>query len=804
MRKLIISTFLLIFTMSITAQNSIHGKVVDENNNPLSKAVVKLLQTKQSALTNEKGEFEFRDLKDFAYSLTVKYIGFETYEQIIKTGSTIIVQMKPLQVQLEDVIVVATRATASTPVAFTNVSKKQIDERNSGQDLPYLLMLTPSFVSTSDAGTGIGYTGFRIRGTDANRTNVTINGIPYNDSESHNVYFVDMPDFASSLSSVQIQRGVGTSTNGASAFGASINLLTEKLNPIPYAETGVSFGSFGTMKKTLKVGSGLINNFAIDARLSDLVSDGYIDRASVKMKSYFVSAGYYGDKTLVKFITFGGNENTYIAWKGVDFDNYPRTYNDAGQYTDNNGKTKFYSNQIDNFSQYHYQLHLTQLLTSSLTMNAALHYTRGEGYYEEYKTDRNYLEYGLTPAVIDGVTLKKTDLVRQKWLDNHFGGATFALNYNKEKYTLTVGGAANKYFGDHYGKVIWVRNPNNIDVDHQYYFNKSTKTDANVYTKLNYHFTDNLLAYIDLQYRFILLKMNGEDDKYDAKKAQMRLLTSPKPFHFFNPKLGLSYEIDPVNSIFASIAVANREPNRSNYTDAGLNDKPTSERLYDTELGYNYKSSNFNIGTNLYFMKYKNQLVLSGKYSEIGEALTSNIPHSYRAGIELIAGIQLVDGFRWEGNLNISQNKIQNFTEYAAMYDADRNWIGTKENYFEKTDISYSPNVVANSVFSYTFKGFETALYSTYVGKQYLDNTANNDRSINAYFVNNLRVGYSFELKKIKEIGFNLLINNLLNSKYETNGYNDNSYYLDGKRVNEKRYFPQAGINFLFSTTLKF
>ncbi|MBP1638066.1 MAG: hypothetical protein H6Q18_855 [Bacteroidetes bacterium] len=613
-----------------------------------------------------------------------------------------------------------------------------------------------------------------------------------------------MPDFASSLSSVQIQRGVGTSNNGASAFGASINLLTEKLNSVPYAETGISFGSFGTLKKTLKVGSGLINNFAIDARLSDLVSDGYIDRASVKMKSYFVSAGYYGDKTLVKFITFGGNENTYIAWKGVDFDNYPRTYNDAGQYTDNNGKTKFYSNQIDNFSQYHYQLHLTQLLTSSLTMNAALHYTRGEGYYEEYKTDRNYLEYGLTPAVIDGVTLKKTDLVRQKWLDNHFGGATFALNYNKEKYTLTVGGAANKYFGDHYGKVIWVRNPNNIDVDHQYYFNKSTKTDANVYTKLNYHFTDNLLAYIDLQYRFILLKMNGEDDKYDAKKAQMRLLTSPKPFHFFNPKLGLSYEIDPVNSIFASIAVANREPNRSNYTDAGLNDKPTSERLYDTELGYNYKSSNFNIGTNLYFMKYKNQLVLSGKYSEIGEALTSNIPHSYRAGIELIAGIQLIDGFRWEGNLNISQNKIQNFTEYAAMYDADRNWIGTKENYFEKTDISYSPNVVANSVFSYTFKGFETALYSTYVGKQYLDNTANNDRSINAYFVNNLRVGYSFELKKIKEIGFNLLINNLLNSKYETNGYNDNSYYLDGKRVNEKRYFPQAGINFLFSTTLKF
>ncbi|MBP1664988.1 MAG: hypothetical protein H6Q19_2128, partial [Bacteroidetes bacterium] len=635
-------------------------------------------------------------------------------------------------------------------------------------------------------------------------TNVTINGIPYNDSESHDVYFVDMPDFASSLSSVQIQRGVGTSNNGASAFGASINLLTEKLNPVPYAETGISFGSFGTLKKTLKAGTGLLNNFAIDARLSSLVSDGYIDRASVNMKSYFVSAGYYADKTIVKFIAFGGNENTYIAWKGVDLDNFPRTYNDAGQYTDSNKKTKFYSNQIDDFNQYHYQLHLTQLLASSLTMNAALHYTRGVGYYEEYKTDRNYEEYGLTPAVIDGVTLKNSDLVRQKWLDNHFGGATFSLNYNKEKCTLTVGGAANKYFGDHYGKVIWVRNPNNIDVDHQYYFNKSTKTDANVYTKLNYHLTDNLLAYIDLQYRFIQLRMNGEDDKYDKKKSQMRQLTSPEPFHFFNPKLGLSYEIDPASSIFASIAVANREPNRSNYTDAGQSDAPTSERLYDTEFGYNYKSSNFNIGTNLFIMKYKNQLILSGKYSEIGEALTSNIPTSYRAGIELIAGIQLIDGFRWEGNLNVSRNKIQNFTEYADMYDADWNWIGTKENFFKKTDISYSPNVVVNSVFSYTFKSFETALYSTYVGKQYLDNTANNDRSINAYFVNNLRFGYSLKLNKIKSIDFNLLINNILNSKYETNGYIWGSYYVDGKRVNEKRYFPQAGINFLFSTTLKF
>ena len=804
MRKLFLINLLFVISFSISAQNFIRGNVVDENNRPLSKAIVTLAQSKQTATTNDDGEFEFAGLKDFAYKLTAKYIGYKTGEQIVKTGSTVIIRMKPLEIHLEDVVVTATRATARTPVAFTTVTKKQIGERNAGQDLPYLLMLTPSFIATSDAGTGIGYTGFRIRGTDANRTNVTVNGIPYNDAESHSVYLVDMPDFASSLNSVQVQRGVGTSTNGASAFGASINMQTETLNPVSYAEIGTSLGSFNTMKNTLKAGTGLINNFAVDVRLSNLVSDGFIDRASANMKSYYASAGYYGNKTMLKFMTFGGKEKTYQAWNGVDLDNYPRTYNELGKYTDSNGNTQFYKNQTDDYGQYHYQLHLTQILSPSLSLNAALHYTRGIGFYEEYKTDRKYAEYGLTPAIVNGTVLKKTDLIRQKWLDNHFGGATFSLNYQKEKYSLIVGGAANQYAGDHYGKVIWVRNATNLNVDHQYYFNKSTKTDANVYGKVNYNLFNNLLAYIDLQYRYIQLNMNGKDDKYDAETGTMRVLSNQKPFHFFNPKVGLNYKINTANSVFASFAVANREPNRNNYTDAGPTEKPTSERLYDTELGYNHQSDGFSFGANVYYMKYKNQLILNGKMSEIGELLTSNIPDSYRTGIELAAGVKITGGLRWDGNLNLSRNKILNFTEYVDMYDADWNWTDTKVNQFEKTDISYSPDLIANSIISYSFRNFETALYSTYVGKQFLDNTSNNDRSIDPYFVNNLRIGYSLKLNQLKSIDFNLLINNLLNTKYETNGYNWYSYYLDGKRVNEKRYFPQAGINFLGSVTIKF
>ncbi len=713
---------------------------------------------------------------------------------------------------LEGIVVSGTRANSNTPVAQATIDKSTITKRNSGQDIPFILSLTPSFITTSDAGTGVGYTGFRVRGTDANRINITVNNIPLNDAESHGVFFVNMPDFASSLSSVQIQRGVGTSTNGSAAFGASLNMQTENARQNPYAELNSTYGSFNTFKNSAKFGTGLMHKyFTVDGRISGITSDGYVDRASVDLRSYYLSASYLNNKTLLKFITFGGKEKTYQAWNGVDLDlvknhplQYNRTYNELGKYTDDKGNVQFYDNQTDNYTQTHYQLHGLQEITSSLMLNVALHYTKGEGYYEEYKKDRKYIEYGLTPVVENGETLKKTDLIRQKWLDNDFYGATFALSYAQNKLKLTWGGGINNYEGEHFGKVIWVRKPNNFDNSKDWYRSSSTKTDANTYLKAYYEILENVFIFSDLQYRSINYKMSGTDDKYDDKAKQMRDITQTHTYSFFNPKVGLNYKINPFNEAYVSFSVANREPNRNNYTDAGVNDKPTSERLYDTELGYRYQSSRFSAGANLYYMKYKDQLILTGKISEIGEALTSNIPDSYRMGIELLGSVKLNNMLRWEGNITLSQNKINNFTEEGIdEYDSNWNWLNTRSNYMGKTDIAYSPHIIANSIATFSYNNFEIAWHSNYVGKQFIDNTANNDRAIDAYFVNNVRLNYTFKLPYVKSIEVGFIVNNLFNEEYETNGYNWYSYYLGSKRVNEKRYFPQAGTNVAGSITIK-
>lgn len=713
-----------------------------------------------------------------------------------------------LHIMLDEVTVSSLRANEKSAVSYSNVSAEEIEKRNAGQDIPYLLSLTPSFVATSDAGTGIGYTGYRIRGTDANRVNVTVNGVPINDSESHGVFFVNMPDFASSLSSVQIQRGVGTSTNGAAAFGASINMQTEKLNPEAYAEISSTYGSFNTNRNMLKAGTGLINDrWAFDARLSNITSDGYIERAWVDMKSYYFSGGYYGKKSTLKFITFGGNERTYQAWNGVysDYLSTNRTYNELGKYKDANGDTKFYDNQTDNYTQNHYQLHWNQVLNDELFFNASAHYTPGKGYYEEYKKDREYVEYGLISDSINGIALKETDLVRRKWLDNHFGGLIWALNYQKNNVSASLGGGINRYDGDHFGKVIWVRNAQNLDVDHEWYRSHAVKDDANVYLKSNINLLDKFTATVDLQYRYIRHIMKGQNDKFDTLTLAMRPLDLDKTFHFFNPKFGLTYQIDNNQDVYGSFSIANREPNRNNYTDAGKDEHPLSERLFDTELGYRIKNERFVAGVNAYYMKYKNQLVLTGKISEIGEPLTSNVADSYRAGIELFAGLNLFAGFRWDGNMTLSQNKIFNFTDVAYVYNANYDPIDKVEALYEKTDIAYAPNIILNSNLSYTFKNFEAAFNSQYVGKQFLDNTSNNEKAMDAYFVNNLSLRYSLPLRNIRSIDFSLMVNNVFNTKYETNGYAWSEFYPgDDTRYNYRYLFPQAGINFLAGITFKF
>ena len=693
-------------------------------------------------------------------------------------------------------------------MAYTTVSKESIEARNQGQDIPFLLALTPSFVATSDAGAGVGYTGFRIRGTDANRVNITVNGVPLNDSESHGVFFVNMPDFASSLSSVQVQRGVGTSTNGAAAFGASINMQTEQLNAKPYAEVSSTLGSFSTNKNMVKVGTGLLDDkFAFDARISNVTSDGYLDRAAVDMKAYYFAGGYYGEKTTIKFITFGGQEKTYQAWYGVRQDSLltNRTFNELGEYKDANGNTQFYKNQTDNYNQTHYQLHWLQEINNHLNFNSSLHYTKGKGYYEEYKTDQPYDFFGLTPAMVDSVTLSTTDLVRQKWLDNDFGGLTCALNYDKKGISASFGGAASRYVGNHFGNVIWARNAQNLDVANEYYRSKSIKDEANIYAKVNAEIIPNLFLMADIQYRIIAYSMEGNIDKLDLTTGKLKDITQNHNFNFFNPKGGLTYKLSENSDVYGSYAIANREPSRNNYTDPSSSERPTFETLYDTELGYRYQSSKLSLGVNGYYMNYNNQLILTGKVNEIGEPLSTNIKDSYRLGIEFTAAAKITDWFRWDGNVTLSENKILNFTEQDVdVYDADTIWIGRQTNDLGTTDIAYSPNVIANSIFTFSYKAFECGIHSAYVGKQYIDNTSDAARSIKAYFVNNLNLRYSLKLKRIKSIDFGLAVNNLLNTRYETNGWTWYSNYLGGERVNDLRFFPQAGTNFLASVTLKF
>lgn len=528
-------------------------------------------------------------------------------------------------VNLQEVQIVSTRATSKTPVAFTNVSKEELKKQNFGQDIPFLLSMTPSALTTSDAGAGIGYTTLRVRGTDGTRINITANGIPMNDAESHTLFWVNMPDFASSVKDIQVQRGAGTSTNGAGAFGASVNMQTEGISMQPYAEINASYGSFNAHKETVKFGTGLLkDHWAFDARLSNIGTDGYIDRASVDLYSFYAQGGYFADNTSVKFITFGGKEKTYHAWNYAtkeEMKKYGRRFNSCGMYTDDDGHIRFYKDQTDNYLQMNYQLLLNHTFSAAWNLNAALHYTKGDGYYQEYKEDRSLKEYRLHPFMYDGKEVEKSDLIRQKKMDNHFGGGVFSVNYRNEKLDASLGGALNYYDGWHFGRVIWVKNYiGELLPDHEYYRNKAKKTDGNLYLKANYNLVAGLNAYADLQYRYINYKIHGDNDKYDYNTDGLQKLAVNDHFNFFNPKAGLNWDIDSNNRVYASFSVAQKEPTRNNYTDGNADEYPKAEKLYDYELGYTYRNTWLSAGVNFYYMDYKDQLVLTGELNEIGEA----------------------------------------------------------------------------------------------------------------------------------------------------------------------------------------
>jgi len=706
-------------------------------------------------------------------------------------------------IALDEVMVTATRVTKETPVAFSEITGRELNERNDGQGIPYLISLTPSVIMTSDAGTGIGYSGFRIRGTDANRINITVNGVPVNDAESHTVFWVNMPDFASSVDNIQIQRGAGTSTNGAAAFGATVAMQTQKSNLKPYAEYSVSAGSFGTVKNTVKGGTGLLyDHFVIDARYSDIRSDGYIDRASAKMSSYFLSGAYYANSTFIKFQTFGSREKTYQAWTGVpsyllDTD---RTYNPCGEYKEN-GITKYYKNQTDNYWQQNYHLSASQRVGDYWNMNLTLHYTPGEGYYEDYKANAKYKSYKL-PGYVDpeGNILEKSDLVRRKWLESDFYGAIYSANFQNERLHFTLGGAINNYVCDHFGRVMWVKYAQALpEPDFEYYRNTGKKLDYNTFAKANYRINSFLNSYVDMQYRGIQYTIKGSDDKAGDN------LHVDKTWNFFNPKAGLNFQKDSHNA-FVSFAVANREPNRDNFTEAGPKERPTHETLYDYEAGYTFTRPAFNIGINLYYMDYNNQLILTGKISDIGEALTSNIKDSYRTGVELTAGVRFSSWLRWSGNLTFSRNKIKNFTEVMENFDAEWNPVEGREeihNYVGTTTIAFSPDIIGNNIFDFNWKNISAGFISQYVSRQYVDNTSVKSRSVAPYFVNSFQAGYTFKPKFMKEIALDVTVNNLFNEKYETNGW-VYSAMVGGQRYMEDGYFTQAGTNAMARVTFKF
>ncbi len=798
-------------------QFSVSGIVKNEAGEPLPGANVVLNNSYRGMPAGEDGRFQFTKMKAGNYELQVSFIGYAKKKIPVQVSKSVNLEIVLTRSGMltEEVLVEATRAGDRTPVAKTTVGKATLEELNVGQDIPYLLSMTPSFVITSDGGTGIGYTNFRIRGTDLNRINVTINGIPMNDAESHGTWFVDIPDLAESTDNIQVQRGVGTSTNGAAAFGASLNLQTNSLNKEAYTRYKTSTGSFNTWKNTISAGSGLINDrFSVDVRLSKVSSDGFVDRATADLKSFFISTGYFSEKTILKVNVFSGIEETYQAWNGVpsvklnnDAEGMER-YRDHWLWSSSSERENqirydqmvkadartynlyTYDHEVDHYQQDYYQLHFSHKFNPFLHLNASLFLTRGKGYYENFEYDEDYLKYRMITPAPDAIT----DLVKRKWLDNDLYGGVFSLQYEKEKSSFTLGGGYNTYDGDHYGNVIWAANYGNNEKNHEWYRGKGLKKDFNVYGKYLYQLSRSLSLYADMQYRNINYDIDGIDD-------DLRDVTQSHNYHFFNPKAGIYYRPDQSQEAWLSYGRASREPNRSNFVDADPDGKqPVSETLNDFEAGYTYKTNLFLLGANLYYMRYNDQLIRTGEINDVGSPIMVNADDSYRTGIELSGGLKISRSLNWDIHATFSRNKIKTFTEYVD------NWDSGNQDAFDlgRTDLAFSPEVIVNNQISFKpHKSLNISMFSNYVSDQYIDNSSNNNRKLDFWFVSNLKVDYQLKNVLFEEVKLHLLVNNLFDEEYESNAW-VYSYSYGGERYKMDGYFPQAGIHFLAGITIRF
>jgi len=811
MRSLITMFISLIIISVGYGQHTLNGNILDAEGNPIQGATVRISNIELTTISDLDGVFMFNNLADGLYTVYVSYVGLTDRKQQINLSKSeyLSVTLQQAENRLEEIYISTNKLDTESPFSYTQVDEKELNVKNLGQDIPFLLEHTPSMVVTSDAGAGVGYSGLRIRGSDATRINVTVNGVPLNDSESHGVFWVNLPDFASSVKDIQVQRGVGSSTNGSGSFGGTIALNTDGISSEPYGRVSATLGSYDTYRSSFEGATGLMGGqYSIEGRFSKINSDGYIDRATSDLQSYFISAAKIGENHSLRLNVISGDERTYQSWYGAPesrvsgneealtnhyFRNQGSTYVTAADSinlfnSDRRYNYYLYEDQVDDYGQDHFQLVYHLQAHEDLTLNATAHYTKGKGFFEEYRVDEDLIDYG------SDYSISNSDLVRRRWLDNDFYGVILNAEYQlNPTSTMLAGLGYNRYVGDHFGEVIDVIDIVDLPAQEPYYESESDKRDFNAYTKLDTRLTDQLNVYADLQLRRIGYQTSGIDN--DGTPIDV-----DESFTFFNPKIGINYQISTHDQLYASIAIANREPVRSDFIDAVGTAIPKPERLQDLELGYRRSSQSYAFNANLYFMDYTDQLVVTGAVNDVGGAVRTNVEDSYRLGIELSLDYKINEKLMWSPNVTWSRNKISEFNDVVVDF-ADFSLVETS---MKDTDIAFSPTIIAGQRLTYTpIKGASVTWQSKYVGEQYLDNTSDKSRTLDAYWVNDLIFSYGIAKKGVlKNASLKLVVNNILSERYASNGYTFS--YIFGEKITENYFYPQAERHFLLGVELTF
>ena len=797
MKNIKLTCCLVLLPYWILAQQAISGKVTDaETGKPINSVHIRTLESKsRGSITSSDGSFSLK-ADGNTTGVIASHISYQTDTIYFAIPNEQVANDEPIEINFElrpmvsitapEVVITSSRADYKSAMVYNDIHAEEIETINTGRDMPYLLESVPSLTSTSDAGNGVGYTGLRIRGSDATRINVTVDGIPINDPESHLLYWVNMPDLASSVDQIQVQRGAGTSSNGASSFGGGIHITTSRPPSDPYGAISMAAGSFNTQKSTFRAGTGLISGkWNFEARLSKITSDGYVDRASSDLKSFFVTGGFFGEKHSVRMNIFSGKEITYQSWYGIP---------EAALDTNRTWNYYTYDNQVDNYQQDHYQLFHSWQLNDKISWNSALHFTYGRGYYEEFKEDEFLSDYLLNDVIVGSDTITQTDLIRRKWLDNDFYGITSHLSIKPtDKLNIQLGGAYNEYDGDHFGEVIWAQFASNGNIRHRFYDNNGFKTDLNGFSKVSWDISEKVTLYADLQFRQVQYKFTGFDEQ---------LMPVPQNDHltFFNPKGGLTYRTGPGRYGYLSFSSAAKEPSRDDYTETSVNSRPKPEKLIDLESGYHHTWRNLVVQANYFLMQYKDQLVLTGQINDVGNYTRTNVPDSYREGFEIEFKYRISDKINFIGNTTLSRHKIKEFREFIDDFDLG----GQQLTVYEETDIAFSPNFTAFSALTYMpHKSFSMKLTGKHTGKQFLDNTSNDSKSLDAFTVTDLTLSWSPQTKRVKNLSLSLHAYNLFDIEYESNGYTF-GYIAGGGRIDENYYYPQAGRNFMVKADLKF